>query len=507
MSKRQLHLNAFLMHVGHHEAAWRHPRTDAARAGDVQHYHRAGADRRARQARLDLLRRRPRAVGQRQAQLLRPVRADHPAVGDRGGDRADRADRHRVHHLQRAVPPGPQVRLARPPQRRAGRLEHRHLRHRGRGAQLQPRHPHLEHADRYERAAEFLDVATKLWDSWEDDALGARQGGRALRRHRPDPRRSSTAASTSRCAARSTCRARRRATRCWSRPGRPRTARSSPPGTPRRSSPRSRPSPTARPSTPTSRSRLARYGRSPGPAQDPARHLADHRLHRGRGASGWRPELNDLIVPEYGLTQLSNMLGVDLFDHPLDGPLPDRPAGRGRHQRQQEPVHAGRRAGAAGEPDHPPAARPARRRARSPGLRRHAGADRRPDRAVVHQRRRRRLQRHAAVPCRAGWRTSSTTWCPNCSAAACSAPSTPARRCATTTACRARPASSPPSPSRPEPSPAPGRRRARGAQAAVGSRSLRARSNRSRSGRSPLAGLRLDSAVGLRNPTAGPFGA
>ncbi len=29
------------------------------------------------------------------------------------------------------------------------------------------------HATRYERAAEFLDVAAKLWDSWEDDAVVA----------------------------------------------------------------------------------------------------------------------------------------------------------------------------------------------------------------------------------------------------------------------------------------------------------------------------------------------
>ncbi|MCE3520226.1 LLM class flavin-dependent oxidoreductase, partial [Escherichia coli] len=29
----------------------------------------------------------------------------------------------------------------------------------------------IEHAVRYERAAEFLDVAKALWDSWEDDAL------------------------------------------------------------------------------------------------------------------------------------------------------------------------------------------------------------------------------------------------------------------------------------------------------------------------------------------------
>ena len=30
-----LHLNAFLMGVGHHEAAWRHPRTDERRVLDA----------------------------------------------------------------------------------------------------------------------------------------------------------------------------------------------------------------------------------------------------------------------------------------------------------------------------------------------------------------------------------------------------------------------------------------------------------------------------------------
>ncbi|MDP1092403.1 LLM class flavin-dependent oxidoreductase, partial [Klebsiella pneumoniae] len=33
------------------------------------------------------------------------------------------------------------------------------------------RDANIEHAVRYERAAEFLDVAKALWDSWEDDAL------------------------------------------------------------------------------------------------------------------------------------------------------------------------------------------------------------------------------------------------------------------------------------------------------------------------------------------------
>ena len=30
---------------------------------------------------------------------------------------------------------------------------------------------HLLHSKRYERAEEFVDIVTKLWDSWEDDAL------------------------------------------------------------------------------------------------------------------------------------------------------------------------------------------------------------------------------------------------------------------------------------------------------------------------------------------------
>lgn len=30
---------------------------------------------------------------------------------------------------------------------------------------------HLDHADRYERCADFLEVAKRLWDSWEDDAI------------------------------------------------------------------------------------------------------------------------------------------------------------------------------------------------------------------------------------------------------------------------------------------------------------------------------------------------
>src|SRR4051794_1477249 len=37
-SDRQFHLNAFLMNAGHHDAAWRHPRTQPERATDLRYF-------------------------------------------------------------------------------------------------------------------------------------------------------------------------------------------------------------------------------------------------------------------------------------------------------------------------------------------------------------------------------------------------------------------------------------------------------------------------------------
>ena len=87
-----------------------------------------------------------------------------------GGHEPHRAHLHGLDQLQRAVPRGAQVRLARPHQRRPRRLEPRHLRHGGGGANF-GRDAHYEHAERYERANEFAEVVTALWDSWDDDAF------------------------------------------------------------------------------------------------------------------------------------------------------------------------------------------------------------------------------------------------------------------------------------------------------------------------------------------------
>ena len=57
------------------------------------------------------------------------------------------------------------------------------------------------YSERYARAAEFVDVSVRLWDSWEDDAeLGDKAAGVYAGTDRIH--RSTTRASTSGCAAR-----------------------------------------------------------------------------------------------------------------------------------------------------------------------------------------------------------------------------------------------------------------------------------------------------------------
>ena len=82
-----------------------------------------------------------------------------------------RRDRHRLDGVQRTLQPGPAVRLAR-----------RHLSH-GRagwnivtsaGDDLARNYGFDEqaaHEDRYRGAEEFVEVVTRLWDSWDDDAV------------------------------------------------------------------------------------------------------------------------------------------------------------------------------------------------------------------------------------------------------------------------------------------------------------------------------------------------
>ena len=198
--RRQLSLNAFMHDTGHHEASWRHPDSSAERIGDVAWFQDIA--RKAEAAKLDavFLADGPALVTEHAHRPGQPVRADHPADRDRGGDRAHRADRHRVDDVLRALQPGPALRLARPHLRRPRRLEHRDDVQRGRGAQLRARRrPDERGALRAgpgvrRRASASSGTAGRTTPSLVDRAV------RHLRRPRQGPPRSTTRAASSRSA-------------------------------------------------------------------------------------------------------------------------------------------------------------------------------------------------------------------------------------------------------------------------------------------------------------------
>jgi FMN-dependent oxidoreductase (nitrilotriacetate monooxygenase family) len=167
---RTLHLNAFLMSSGHHEAAWRLPESDPHADLDVHHW--VGLARIAERGALDslFLADGPslwhgaefRPAGQLDPLVLLSVLAaatthigligtasttynapynlarrfaslDHVSGGRAGWNIVTTADRGAAQNFGLADRP--------------------------------------DHADRYARATEFLDVTLKLWDSWDDDAV------------------------------------------------------------------------------------------------------------------------------------------------------------------------------------------------------------------------------------------------------------------------------------------------------------------------------------------------
>lgn len=171
---RELHLNLFVYPGGHHEAAWRHHGSDPARILDIDFYQDLA--RRAEAATFDGV-----------------FFADGPALADnvRYASRfrlepftwlsAIAAVTRRIGLIATASTTYSEpYNLA----RLFASLDHLS---RGRagwnivttGAPQAALNFGLDanpvHAERYDRAREFLDVVTKLWDSWEDDALVADQ--------------------------------------------------------------------------------------------------------------------------------------------------------------------------------------------------------------------------------------------------------------------------------------------------------------------------------------------
>jgi FMN-dependent oxidoreductase (nitrilotriacetate monooxygenase family) len=172
-----LHLNAFLMTVGHHEAAWRLPESDPFAHTGVRHYQDLA--RIAERGKLDsiFLADSPvlwNSIGRRPAGGLEPTVLLTALAGitEHIGLIATASTTYNEpYNLAR--------RFASLDHISGGRAGWNVVTTAGIDAARNFNRADLPaHRERYERAAEFLEVAFKLWDSWEDDAaLGDKAAG------------------------------------------------------------------------------------------------------------------------------------------------------------------------------------------------------------------------------------------------------------------------------------------------------------------------------------------
>ncbi|MDZ8241814.1 MAG: LLM class flavin-dependent oxidoreductase [Nostoc sp. ChiQUE01a] len=176
--KKQLKLGAFLPGSGHHVAAWRHPNAQADGGLNFQHYKRLAQT--AERGKFDML-----------------FLADGLAVWDQGKGREafSRSGQFSVHfepltllsalsvvteHIGLVATASTTYDEPFHLARKFASLDYLSGGRAGwnvvtssaeAAAKNFSREEHLEHALRYERAREFLEVTSKLWDSWEDDTF------------------------------------------------------------------------------------------------------------------------------------------------------------------------------------------------------------------------------------------------------------------------------------------------------------------------------------------------
>jgi FMN-dependent oxidoreductase (nitrilotriacetate monooxygenase family) len=169
-SQRTLHLNAFLMSTGHHEASWRLPESNPLASTDIRHYQNLA--RIAERGTFDSIFFADSPVifgdvGRRPAGKLDPtvlLTAIAAATENIGLIATASTTYNDPFNLARRFASVDFVSGGRAGWNvvtTAGPDAARNF-----GIDDQP-----SHATRYERAAEFLDVAGKLWDSWDDDAV------------------------------------------------------------------------------------------------------------------------------------------------------------------------------------------------------------------------------------------------------------------------------------------------------------------------------------------------
>ena len=168
--QRQLHLNAFLLGVGHHESAWRLPESDAFSQVDLAHY--AKVTQIAERGKFDSIffADGPALIGDPRYRPLAaldplPLLAALATQTTKIGLIATASTTYKepydlarqfatIDHISNGRAGWNIVTTASPEAaRNFGRDER------------------PTHAERYARAEEFVDVTTRLWDSWQDDAV------------------------------------------------------------------------------------------------------------------------------------------------------------------------------------------------------------------------------------------------------------------------------------------------------------------------------------------------
>ncbi|WP_410604138.1 LLM class flavin-dependent oxidoreductase [Amycolatopsis sp. lyj-90] len=319
-SQKHLHLNAFVMPNGHHEAAWRHPSTDPRRAATLKHY--VDIARTAERGKLDSLFLADGValwgnVRYNSHTLFEPLTLLSALAGatEHVGLIATASTTYNEpYHLARKFASLDHLSGGRAGWNivtSAGEDEARNFNRDARPA----------HALRYERATEFVEVARKLWDSWDDDAarIDKETGVYADTDliHPIDHNGPHFQV---------------RGPLNIPRPvqGHPLLVQAGSSETGKEYAARFAEAVFTAQQTFAEgkafyddvKGRLAKYGRSPEeikilPGISPI-------LGRTEAEAKQREaELNALITPAYGVRQLSNMLDHDLTPYPLDGPLPD----------------------------------------------------------------------------------------------------------------------------------------------------------------------------------------
>lgn len=164
-----LHLNAFLMGVGHHEAAWRHPLSNPSRLAEVGHYQQLAQI--AERGTFDSVFfadgvhimggiRNTAALHFEPITLLSAIAAVTKHIGLIATASTSYSE---PYNLARWFSSLDHI--------SGGRAGWNIVTTAGdRAAQNFNRDRAAEHDTRYRRAAEFVDAACGLWDSWEDDA-------------------------------------------------------------------------------------------------------------------------------------------------------------------------------------------------------------------------------------------------------------------------------------------------------------------------------------------------